>query len=98
MKKVLLTSTIITGLSIASFTANASDKHTISVGYAQSDVKVLLILMTIRLLLALSLLEEQMFQFLRLSLTKKPLLPTVQDYNLIQYQMSLLMLPTNILI
>ncbi|MEQ1975849.1 Ail/Lom family outer membrane beta-barrel protein [Xenorhabdus sp. SGI240] len=40
MKKVLLTSAIVAGLSIASFTANASGKHTISVGYAQSDVKM----------------------------------------------------------
>ncbi|MDC9588871.1 Ail/Lom family outer membrane beta-barrel protein [Xenorhabdus sp. XENO-10] len=40
MKKALLTSAIVAGLSIASFTANASGKHTISVGYAQSDVKL----------------------------------------------------------
>ncbi|MBD2783337.1 outer membrane beta-barrel protein [Xenorhabdus sp. DI] len=40
MKKALLTSAIVAGLSISSFTANANDKHTISLGYAQSDLRM----------------------------------------------------------
>ncbi|MBE8597119.1 Ail/Lom family outer membrane beta-barrel protein [Xenorhabdus sp. BG5] len=39
MKKALLTSAIIAGLSVSSLTAHASGKHTLSLGYAQSDMK-----------------------------------------------------------
>ncbi|PHM62119.1 Ail/Lom family outer membrane beta-barrel protein [Xenorhabdus ishibashii] len=38
MKKALLTSAIVAGLSVSSFTASASGKHTISLGYAQSSM------------------------------------------------------------
>ncbi|WP_340618397.1 Ail/Lom family outer membrane beta-barrel protein [Xenorhabdus entomophaga] len=38
MKKVLLVSAMIAGLSIASFTASANKKHTISLGYAQTSM------------------------------------------------------------
>ncbi|PHM73232.1 Ail/Lom family outer membrane beta-barrel protein [Xenorhabdus kozodoii] len=40
MKKALLSSAIVAGLSIVSLTADASGKHTISLGYAQSDIKM----------------------------------------------------------
>ncbi len=40
MKKTLLSSAIVAGLYMTSFTANASGEHTISVGFAQSDVKL----------------------------------------------------------
>ncbi|WP_338804149.1 Ail/Lom family outer membrane beta-barrel protein [Xenorhabdus griffiniae] len=40
MKKALLTSAIIAGLSISSFTAHASGKHTLSLGYAQSNINM----------------------------------------------------------
>ncbi|WP_237387623.1 Ail/Lom family outer membrane beta-barrel protein [Xenorhabdus sp. Sc-CR9] len=43
MKKALLVSAIIAGLSISSFTANANDKHTISLGYAQTSTKLKII-------------------------------------------------------
>lgn len=40
MKKALLISAIVAGLSVTSLTAHASGKHTLSLGYAQSDMKM----------------------------------------------------------
>ncbi|MDX7991400.1 Attachment invasion locus protein precursor [Xenorhabdus sp. Reich] len=40
MKKALLVSAIAAGLSISSFTANANNTHTISLGYAQTNTKL----------------------------------------------------------